>query len=188
MVQPPKKIGEPRGEVSKYGRSVFFQDYQMPDGSVEEFFVSTANTTPAIGMPVTADSRVVLVRQYRYGIGDFILEFPGGGPRPGESLEDAFQREILEETGYECGKLTRLSGPIAHEPVWYSAKYVPFLATGCVFKEKPEREIEEIMELVAIPLPEFVDNVLRGNFLFDAKSLAIALLALPQLGYSIEKK
>lgn len=43
--------------------------------------------------------RVVLVRQYRYPIGDYIYEFPAGLVEPGENLLEAGIREMFEETG-----------------------------------------------------------------------------------------
>lgn len=45
--------------------------------------------------------RVVLVRQYRYSIDDYIYEFPAGLVDEGESLADAGVREMKEETGLE---------------------------------------------------------------------------------------
>lgn len=43
--------------------------------------------------------RVVLVRQFRYPINDYIYEFPAGLVEPGEEMADAGIREIYEETG-----------------------------------------------------------------------------------------
>ncbi len=43
--------------------------------------------------------RVVLVRQYRYAIGDYIYEFPAGLVEPGESYHEGAVRELFEETG-----------------------------------------------------------------------------------------
>ena len=43
--------------------------------------------------------RVVLVRQYRYPLGDYVYEFPAGLVEPGEDMLDAGIREMYEETG-----------------------------------------------------------------------------------------
>ena len=43
--------------------------------------------------------RVVLVRQYRYTLGDYIYEFPAGLVEPGEDFRKAAVREMKEETG-----------------------------------------------------------------------------------------
>lgn len=43
--------------------------------------------------------RLVLIRQYRYPIGDYVYEFPAGLVEPGEDPADAAVREIYEETG-----------------------------------------------------------------------------------------
>jgi ADP-ribose pyrophosphatase len=43
--------------------------------------------------------RVVLIRQYRYAIDDYIYELPAGLVEPGEDYHDAAVRELHEETG-----------------------------------------------------------------------------------------
>ncbi len=43
--------------------------------------------------------RVVLVRQYRYTIGDYVYEFPAGLVEPGEEFSATAARELKEETG-----------------------------------------------------------------------------------------
>lgn len=45
--------------------------------------------------------RVVLIRQYRYAIDDYIYEFPAGLVEPGEDYHEAAVRELHEETGLE---------------------------------------------------------------------------------------
>ena len=43
--------------------------------------------------------KIVLIRQYRYPIADYIYEFPAGIIENGENVKDAATREIFEETG-----------------------------------------------------------------------------------------
>lgn len=43
--------------------------------------------------------QLVLIRQYRYPVGDYVYEFPAGLVEPGEDLLDAARRELFEETG-----------------------------------------------------------------------------------------
>lgn len=43
--------------------------------------------------------RVVLIRQYRYAIDNYIYEFPAGLVEPGEDFHEAAVREMAEETG-----------------------------------------------------------------------------------------
>jgi ADP-ribose pyrophosphatase len=52
-------------------------------------------------VPITPDRKVVLIRQFRVGVNDFVLETPGGMVDPADpSPLEAAKRELLEETGY----------------------------------------------------------------------------------------
>ncbi len=65
--------------------------------------------------------RIVLIRQYRYPLGDWIYELPAGLIDPGESAEQAAIRELREETGY---RLEPVSGDEAwSRPFYMGAGY-----------------------------------------------------------------
>ena len=49
--------------------------------------------------------KVVLVRQYRYTLGDYIYEFPAGLVEPGEDYHTSAVREMKEETGLDLHPL-----------------------------------------------------------------------------------
>ncbi len=59
-------------------------------------------------VPVTPDGEVVLVRQFRHGIGASTIEVPGGVVEAGEEPEVAAIRELEEETGFVASRLESL--------------------------------------------------------------------------------
>lgn len=50
---------------------------------------------------ITEDEKIVLIRQYRYAIGDYIYELPAGLVDDGENIYDTAIREMKEETGLD---------------------------------------------------------------------------------------
>lgn len=71
--------------------------------SIGELKLKTRKNTPdgVIIYSVYGEKRdqVVLVRQYRYTLGDYIYEFPAGLVEPGEDYHESAVRELFEETG-----------------------------------------------------------------------------------------
>ncbi len=60
-------------------------------------------------MPMTAPDRILLVRQYRYVVDQWLWELPAGTLEPNESLVDAALRECHEEVGKIAGKAEKLT-------------------------------------------------------------------------------
>jgi ADP-ribose pyrophosphatase len=59
-------------------------------------------------LPVLADGRIVLVRQYRYAVDALVWELPAGRRDPGETPEEGARRELEEEVGLRAGALEPL--------------------------------------------------------------------------------
>jgi 8-oxo-dGTP pyrophosphatase MutT (NUDIX family) len=81
-------------------------------------------------IPVTRDGRVVLIRQFRYGISANTLEIPGGTLEPGEDPGQAAARELEEETGFRAGGVEPL-GFVHPNPAIQTNRCYSYLATGC---------------------------------------------------------
>lgn len=45
------------------------------------------------------NDKVIMIRQFRYPLNDYIYEFPAGLIDPGESVKETAVREMMEETG-----------------------------------------------------------------------------------------
>src|SRR5262245_44688540 len=59
-------------------------------------------------VPVLADGRIILVRQFRYPLQKYILELPAGKLDSGESPLDTIARELEEEAGVRAARIERL--------------------------------------------------------------------------------
>jgi ADP-ribose pyrophosphatase len=56
--------------------------------------------------------RLVLEREFRVPIGDYVINLPAGLIDPGEAIEDTLRREMLEETGLEVTTVKRITQPL----------------------------------------------------------------------------
>jgi len=101
---------------------------RLPNGSEakREFVVHPG---AALVVPVLADGRLVLERQFRYPVRRVMLEFPAGKMDAGETPLATAQRELVEEVGYTATTWKPL-GTI-HPEVGYSTEFIDlFEATG----------------------------------------------------------
>ena len=79
-----------------------------PHRGEHDFFVLEAPAWINI-IPITPENDVVMVRQFRHGIGDFTLEIPGGMVDPEDpSPLLAARREMREECGYDSEDVVEL--------------------------------------------------------------------------------
>jgi len=125
---------------------------------------------------VTDASEVVLVRQYRHGIGGPSLELPAGVIEPNETPEEAARRELAEETGYESNDWVSIQS-VSTEPARHTTRAHFFCARGARLTQRPAPEDTEILELVKVPLGDLVRLATDGSIVHGVHVGAI-LVAL----------
>ena len=77
---------------------------ELPDGRImDEYYVLEYPTFVHV-IAVTREGEMVLIRQYRHGLGQTCFEIVAGCAEKGEEPLVAAQRELLEETGYAGGE------------------------------------------------------------------------------------
>ena len=74
------------------------QHLRLPTGA-EGNYGCIRHPGASLAVPVLADGRVVVLRQYRFAVQRRILEFPAGTLEPNEQPQPAMERELQEEAG-----------------------------------------------------------------------------------------
>jgi ADP-ribose pyrophosphatase len=129
--------------------------------------------------PVTADGHLLMVRQFRFATGDWLLEVPAGKLDPGEEPDGAVARELEEETGFRAGRIESL-GWVWTTPGFTDEVIHLYLALDL----EPTRQSlqdDEVLTVERLPIGEAIDRALEGR-LFDAKSVCCVLRAARRLG------
>jgi ADP-ribose pyrophosphatase len=149
----------------------------LPDGRTTSFDV-VVHPGAVTMIPVDSQGRVLFVRQYRYAVGEELLELPAGTLNEGEEPEVCASREVREETGMSAAKLEKIGE--FHLVPGYSTEYMYiYLATGLRTDPLPGDE-DEFITVEAIALDKIPELISQG-VIRDAKSLAAIFLAEPYL-------
>lgn len=119
-------------------------------------------------MPVLGDGQIVLIRNYRHAVNEWLLEAPAGTLRRGEDVALAAARELREETGYRAGRLTELLS-FYPAPGALAERMSLYLAEDLVPGE-PEREFDEEMTVEIHPLRECLEMAIDGR-IQDGKTI-----------------
>ena len=124
--------------------------------------------SPAVAIvPVAADGRIVLVRQWRSPVGTALLELPAGSTDADEEPEPAAQRELQEETGFRAGRMTRLGG------FWvapgYCTEYIHVYLAEDLTESRLDADEDENIEIEHLTLDDALARIESGE-IQDAKS------------------
>ncbi|MBO4388287.1 MAG: NUDIX hydrolase [Spirochaetales bacterium] len=129
-------------------------------------------------VPVTDDSKVVVERQFRYPLGQVILEIPAGKIDPGEDTLAAAKRELEEETGYTASEWECI-GTFNPSPAYTDELITLYLARG--LKAGHDRmDEDEFLNVELMDLQELVSLIVRGE-VPDGKTQTAVLLARERL-------
>ena len=116
--------------------------------------------------------RVVLERQFRYPIGEAMIEFPAGKLDPGESVVSCARRELLEETGYTADEWARAG--LMHPSIAYSTEFIDVWFARGLTAGKQQLDEGEFLEVFSASPDELLQWCRQGK-VTDAKTLAGAL-------------
>lgn len=170
--QPPSSASAPapsrwrRGEARLLQRTRILDltsvPFHHPRRDVHRDFVIVDAPDWVNVLAHTADDRLVLVNQFRYGIDAFSWEIPGGVIETGEDPVVAGVRELLEETGY-AGSSARLLASVHPNPAFLSNRCHLVLVEDCRLVAPPAWDHDEEMEVAAVPVAEVYARARAGG-------------------------
>ncbi len=110
-------------------------------------------------LPITKDEEVVILKQFRPAISDYLYELPAGMIDEGETIEEAAKRELYEETG-----LVSLSYELVLKPSYTSVGISDETTAVCKMlvegeitnKHIEENEDIEVLKIKVSEIKEFV--------------------------------
>lgn len=121
-------------------------------------------------LPVLKDGSVLLVKQYRKPIEEYLLEVPAGKLEVGEELLECAKRELEEETGYSA-KDWKYLGYIYTTPGFSNEKIHLYLAEN-LEKTTQNTDEDEFIEVVKLPEKKVIEMISKGE-ITDSKTICI---------------
>ncbi len=153
---------------------------ELADGARKSWVRFHFGTSAAV-LPLTADGKVVLTREYRHGLGRIALALPGGTAEGGESPEACARRELLEETGLKAGKLMHMYSGNSLTGYLTGTLHL-FFAKDCTpTGQAPDPE--EVEALEHLSPTQALDRARRGEY--ESTVLALAILLADARGWLI---
>ena len=148
---------------------------RMPNG--REVTVDVIRHPPsAVIVPVPEPGHVILIRQYRYAVNQWLWEFPAGSVDEGESPEQAARRECHEEIGQVPDTIVRL-GAMYPTPGYCDEEMFFFRVSGLT-KPATEAELDEDedIEVRQFTVKEVREMVRRGEITDMKTVIGLSLL------------
>ncbi len=106
--------------------SFYKRDFLDKEKNQKEYeYIERNNKQKAVIIIAEKEGKVLLIKQYRVPVLNYVIEFPAGLIEKDEKMEDAIFREFLEETGYNCNiieisPLTLTSAGLTTEEVYFT--------------------------------------------------------------------
>ncbi|MBW2428049.1 MAG: NUDIX hydrolase [Deltaproteobacteria bacterium] len=144
--------------------------------TTEMEFVEHPGATAIIAM--LNESRILLLKQYRHALKEYIWEIPAGTLDPKEAVINCARRELIEETGYSAGLWQKLA-EIMPVPGYSNERIHIYLATDL----KPAAQNldqDEIINVHEVEFSEAIEMIKMGE-IQDAKSITGLYLTLNRL-------
>lgn len=139
-------------------------EVRLPNGTIVDDYYITTLPPVAMVLAVTVGNMLVLVNQYKHGLGEFMFELPAGFQQENKSIEETALAELEEETGIRTtiDNLFPL-GKFSNIPTKSSQITHGFLARGVSINTQQNLDITEEIEVVLKSPMEVIEMIKDGD-------------------------
>lgn len=150
---------------------------QLPGDKVVDDYYITRLGNVAVVLAITVDNNAVLIRQYKHGTGEVLLELPGGMQHKHPTMEQCAAAELKEETGIMVlpEQLIPL-GKIAGNPAKTDQITYGFLVKDVSFNSSRQLDHTEDIELALMSPKELIGLIASGE-IWVSDTVALVLKA-----------
>lgn len=120
---------------------------KLPNGYVKEEYYVLEYPTWVNMVAFTEEDEIILIRQYRHGAEEILMEIPAGTVEPGEKPEEAARREILEETGYVFESIEEICSLYANPATSGNVSHTFLLKGG---KKVQDQDLDDSEDIEAL--------------------------------------
>ncbi len=153
---------------------------KLPNDSILDDYFVNVRPEVAIALPVTKDGKAIMVKQYKHGGKEILMEFPGGVfDAASESPMEGALREMREETGFHSDEMVYL-GKVYDDPTKDTNSIHFFLAKNAYKKQEPEPDLTENIEVMEVEFDE-IPAMIRENKIRVCGAIAIYTMAAMHL-------
>lgn len=136
---------------------------ELPDGTIIEDYYVRESRGFTIIFALTPDEHVILVRQYKHGIGEYVLELPAGAIDPDEDPLACAARELAEETGYVSDRPLELVRTFITDPTNSDSRFHLYIAHACERRVAQDFDSTEDIRVELAPLADLRAMVRDGR-------------------------
>jgi 8-oxo-dGTP pyrophosphatase MutT (NUDIX family) len=187
IIMPSEKRSQKNAQVHQvhqhYQGTLFSfvsEDVTLPNGSRTELAMVRHPGSTAV-VALFDDNTVLMERQYRHAVKDYLLEIPAGTMEAGELPLNCARRELEEETGYVAEEFIELS-QVLILPAYSDEKCYVYLARGLTLTHQ-NLDNDEIIDVVKYPFDEALNLIGDGHI-----SDALTILSLQMVWLYLQRK
>ena len=174
--QTPPQILESKVTAQSRLFTVEALDLRFSNGELRQYERIRGGGRGAVMIvPITRDDELVLVREYCAGTNDYQLGFPKGLIDPGETPEQAANRELKEEVGFGAKQMSTLK-KVSLAPSYFNA-HMHIITANDLYAERLEGDEPEPLEVVYWPVSQWQQLLQEADFT-EARSVAALLLLI----------
>lgn len=149
------------------------KEVRLPNGDLRQKMVMEHPGAVAI-VPLMEDGQVILIRQYRLSVGDYLYEIPAGTLEQEEDPRRCAERELQEEAGYFPGTLIPLTG--FYVAPGGSTEYIHVFLARDLRPSLLNKDDDEEIEVISMSMQQALAMITRHE-IRDAKTIIGLLYA-----------